>query len=47
MTKATLTKEHVTGDLISFRGLVHYHHVREHGSMQAGMAQKQWLRATS
>jgi hypothetical protein len=34
MTTATLTKrKHFIGGLLSFRGLVCYHHGREHGSM--------------
>ena len=34
----TLVKESISLELAySFRGLVHYHHGRKHGSIQAGM----------
>jgi hypothetical protein len=38
MAKVTLVKESISLELAySFRGLVHYHHGRKHGSIQAGM----------
>ena len=38
MTKSTLIKDNVSLVLAyRFRGLVHYHHGRKHGSVQAGM----------
>jgi hypothetical protein len=38
MTRATLIKENISLELAySFRGLVHYHHGRKHGSMQANI----------
>ena len=38
MTRATLIKKFVfIGSGLRFRGLVHYHHGRKHGSMQADM----------
>ena len=38
MTKATLIKANISlGLAYSFRGSVHYHHVRKHGSVQADM----------
>ena len=45
MTKATLTKANIElGLAYSFRGLVHYHHGRKHGSMQADMVLEKELR---
>jgi hypothetical protein len=41
MTKATLKRKYLTGDLLSFKGLAHGHHGREHGSRQAGRALEQ------
>jgi hypothetical protein len=39
MTKPTLIKDNIyLGLPYSFRGSVHYHHGRKHGSVQAGMA---------
>ena len=29
--------KHLTGTGLQFRGLIHYHHGRKHGSMQADM----------
>jgi hypothetical protein len=38
MTKASLIKENVQfGFVYNFRGLVHYHHGRKHGNIQADM----------
>jgi hypothetical protein len=38
MTKATLIKEkYLIGVGLQFRGLVHYHHGRKHGSTQVDM----------
>jgi hypothetical protein len=38
MTKTTLIKDNVSLELAyRFRGSVHYHHGRKHGSIQAGM----------
>jgi hypothetical protein len=38
MTTATLIKENISlGLAYSFRGLVHYHHERKHGRIQADM----------
>jgi hypothetical protein len=39
VTKATLIKENIynVGLAYSFRGSVHYHHGRKHGSLQADM----------
>jgi hypothetical protein len=46
MTQATLIKANISLELaFSFRGLVHYHHGRVHGSIQADMVLEQKLRA--
>jgi hypothetical protein len=38
MTQATLTKANISFELAySFRYLVHYHHDRKHGNIQADM----------
>jgi hypothetical protein len=37
-------RRHFTGVVYSFRGLVHYHHGRKHGSMQADMVLEKELR---
>jgi hypothetical protein len=40
MTKTTLIKNNISSGLAyRFRGSVHYHQGRKHGSMQAGMVQ--------
>ena len=45
MIKATLIKENISlGLAYSFRGSVHYHHGRKHGSMQADMVLEKELR---
>ena len=45
MTRATLIKNFVfIGSGLRFRGLVHYHHGRKHGSMQADMVLEKELR---
>ena len=45
MTTATLIKENISlGLAYSFRGLVHYHHGRKHGSVQADMVLEKELR---
>jgi hypothetical protein len=36
MTTATL-KKYLIGAVLEFRGLVHYHHGKKHGSLQADM----------
>ena len=42
MTKATLIKDNIyLGLAYRFRGSVHYHQWWEHGSIQAGMVQKE------
>lgn len=43
MTKATLRRENI-GAGLQLRGLVHYHHGGEHGSMQAAMVLEKALR---
>jgi hypothetical protein len=44
MTMATLIKESILlGLAYSFRGLVHYHHGRKHGSVPAGIVMKKSL----
>ena len=46
MTMATLIKDNIElGLAYSFRGLVHYHHGRKHGGMQADMVLEEELRA--
>ena len=42
MTKASIIRE--LGLAYSFRGLVHYHHGREHGAIQVDMLLEKWLR---
>ena len=37
-------KGHLTGAGLQFRGLVHYHHGRKHGSVQADMVLEKELR---
>jgi hypothetical protein len=32
-----LSEKHLIGAALQFRGLVHYHHGRKHGGMQADM----------
>lgn len=45
MTKATLTKvKHFIGVGLQFRGSVHCHHGRKHGSVQAAMVLEKELR---
>ena len=45
MTTATLMKANVSLELAyRFRGLVHYHHSRKHGSIQADMVLEKELR---
>jgi hypothetical protein len=45
MTRAILKKPNIKlGLAYSFRGLVHYHHGRKHGSMQADIMLKKELR---
>ena len=45
MTKATLIKTNIYLELAySFRGLVHYHHGRKHGTDQADMVLEKELR---
>ena len=45
MTMATLIKESIClGQAHSFRGLVHYHHGKKHGVMQADMVLEKELR---
>ena len=46
MTTATLIKENIALERLtySFRGLVHYHHGRKHGSMQANIVLERELR---
>ena len=44
MTMATLRRKHLIGAGLQFRGLVHYHHDRKHGSVQAGMVLEKELR---
>ena len=41
MTKATFIKEIYLGLAYTFRGSVHYHYGRKHGSMQADMIQEE------
>jgi hypothetical protein len=42
MTKATLIKENIQmGLAYRFRGSLHYHQGRKHGSIQAGMVQEE------
>jgi hypothetical protein len=42
---ATLIKDNIElGLAYSFRGLVHYHHCRKHGGMQADMVLEEELR---
>jgi hypothetical protein len=42
MTNATLTKENISlGLAYRFRGSVHYHHSGKHGSVLAGMVQRE------
>ena len=36
--------KHLIGAGLQFRGLVHYHHDRKHGSVQAGMVLEKELR---
>ena len=46
MTMATLIKESISlGLAYSFRGLVHYHHGKKYGGMQADMVLEKELRA--
>ena len=45
MTKATLIKDNISlGMVYSFRGLVHYHHSKKHGSMKAGIVMVKEMR---
>jgi hypothetical protein len=45
MTKAALIKDNIyLGLAYRFRGSVHYHHGRKHGSIQAGMVPVKELR---
>jgi hypothetical protein len=44
MTKVTLIKDILLGLAYRFRGSVHYHQGRKHGSFQAGMVQEKELR---
>jgi len=45
MTMTTLIKENISlGLAYSFRGSVHYHHGRKHGSVQADMVLEKELR---
>ena len=44
MTKATLIKNILLGLTYRFRGSVHYHQGRKHGSTQAGMVLERELR---